>query len=345
MAPVTVCVPAYNAAAFIAETLDSVLAQTFGDLKVLISLDRSTDDSEAICRRYLSDQRFTLITQPERQGWVGNVNALIRRVDTPFFCILPHDDLLDPRYIAESHAVVSSSPRIVCAYSDIEGFGTLNIRLDQPDIRGSRLERVTDFFLNHFGAVAFRGVTRLDPSDPPLLPTGTTRNFAADTVWLLELAIRGEQRRVPELLYRKRYSTRSVHADWFRWPRDERIALWAEQAAVCARIALARFSDPGERRAVLAAAVMRLTGASNPAAFFGPDEPVEVAIATATFCEAMRDVFSASDIGEILTPATVTQLYRAARTPWRRPPPDPPAPERLVRQMVGHVRRALNRVF
>jgi glycosyltransferase involved in cell wall biosynthesis len=50
MAPVTVCVPAYNAAAFIAETLDSVLAQTFGDLKVLISLDRSTDDSEAICR-------------------------------------------------------------------------------------------------------------------------------------------------------------------------------------------------------------------------------------------------------------------------------------------------------
>ena len=79
MNAVTVCVPVYNAAAFLAGTLDSITAQTFTDFKVLISLDRGDDDSEAICRRYLADRRFELIVQPRRLGWVGNVNALIDR--------------------------------------------------------------------------------------------------------------------------------------------------------------------------------------------------------------------------------------------------------------------------
>ena len=48
MTAVTVCVPVFNAAAFLAETLDSIAAQSFADIKVLISLDRSGDDSESV---------------------------------------------------------------------------------------------------------------------------------------------------------------------------------------------------------------------------------------------------------------------------------------------------------
>ena len=124
MTAVTVCVPVFNAAVFLAETLDSIAAQSFADIKVLISLDRSDDDSESICRRYLHDRRFELIVQRERLGWVGNVNALIERVDTPYFCITPHDDLLAPQYLAEVYALAASDPAIACAYSDVQGFGT-----------------------------------------------------------------------------------------------------------------------------------------------------------------------------------------------------------------------------
>ena len=62
---VTVCVPVFNAAVFLAETLDSIAAQSFADIKVLISLDRSDDDSESVCRHYLGDRRFELIVQRE----------------------------------------------------------------------------------------------------------------------------------------------------------------------------------------------------------------------------------------------------------------------------------------
>ena len=40
MAAVTVCVPVFNAADFLAETLDSIAAQSLADIRVLISVDR-----------------------------------------------------------------------------------------------------------------------------------------------------------------------------------------------------------------------------------------------------------------------------------------------------------------
>src|SRR5688572_9092751 len=96
---ITVCVPVWNGASFVAETLECVRRQTQTDLRVLISDDHSDDDSAAVCQTFESDSRFEVVVQPERLGWVGNVNWLLKRVDTPFGCILPHDDLITPDYL------------------------------------------------------------------------------------------------------------------------------------------------------------------------------------------------------------------------------------------------------
>jgi len=302
MTAVTVCVPVFNAEAFLAETLDSIAAQSFADIKVLISLDRSEDDSEAVCRRHLVDPRFELIVQRERLGWVGNVNTLIERVDTPYFCITPHDDLLAPQYLAEVHALVASDPAISCAYSDIETFGAIGCaRIIQPDIRGVLIERVTDFLLNHYNAVAFRGMVRRRSQDErPYVPTGLRRDFGADAVWMLHLALRGELRRVPSTLYAKRYDTNSVHAAWPNWPRKELVAAWAEQAAICARIALNQVGDPRDREIVLAAALMRVAGVGDAGSLAAPREPIEIAAATAIFCDMLGDVAPLREMQSIL---------------------------------------------
>ena len=301
MNAVTVCVPVFNAAVFLAETLDSIAAQSFADINVLISLDRSDDDSESVCRRYLHDRRFELIVQHERLGWVGNVNALIERVDTPYFCITPHDDLLAPQYLAEVYALAASDPAIACAYSDLEGFGARRLRIAQPDIRGTMVERVIDFLLNHFAVVPFRGVVRRRRSDDrPYLPTGLRGDFAADTVWMLHIALRGELRRVPSTLYAKRYHHASVHAQWRNWPREKLIVLWAEQAAACARIALEHVGDSRDREVVLAAALMRVAGVGNSRTYATPKEPLEVAAATAIFCDALGDASLLRDLQSIL---------------------------------------------
>jgi len=302
MTALTVCVPVFNAEGFLAETLDSISAQSFGDFDVLISLDRSTDGSDAICRRYLRDARFKLIVQPDRLGWVGNVNALIERVDTPYFCITPHDDLLDPQYLGELYALASADPAIACAYSDIEGFGARTLRLEQPDIRGSTIERILDFLVNHFVVIPFRGIVRRrDVNDRPYIPTGLSHDFAADTVWMLHIALRGELRRVAAPLYSKRYHEASVHAAWRHRPREELIRLWAEQAAVCAGIALDHVDDPRDREIILAAALMRVAGVGNSRTYATPKDPFEIAVAAATFCDAFRAELPLRNLLTILT--------------------------------------------
>ena len=300
MTTVTVCVPAYNAAGRIADTLESVAGQTFADFRVVISLDRSDDDSESVCRRYLADPRFQLVVQRERLGWVGNVNALIARVETPFFCILPHDDVLSPTYLASLYQVARADTGVSCVYSDIRGFGSEAPAVVQEDIRGPQVDRVLDFFVNHFGAVAFRGLVRTgSPDDRPYLPTGIRRDFAADTVWLLTLALRGELRRVPEPLYAKRYGPDTVHAAWHRWPRDEMLRLWGEQAATCARIAVSALDR--HRDLLLAAALFRALGIGKVAPGFPPPAgPLERAAVMDAFTGALGDLRIPADLPALL---------------------------------------------
>jgi hypothetical protein len=171
----------------------------------------------------------------------------------------------------------------------------------QPDIRGTMFERVIDFLLNHFSVVPFRGIVRRRSSDDrPYIPTGLRRDFAADTVWMLHIALRGELRRVPSTLYAKRYHEASVHAPWRSWPREELIGLWAEQAAACAHIALEHIDDSRDREVVLAAALMRVAGVGNSRTYATPTEPLEVAAATAMFCDALGDASPLRDVQRIL---------------------------------------------
>jgi hypothetical protein len=284
-------VPVYNGEAFVAETLDRIAAQTHHDLRVLISLDRSTDDSEAVCRRALSDDRFKLIVQPQRLGWVANVNALIAQVDTPYFCIVPHDDLLDRGYIDALLPVVRNNPSAICAYCDLESFGARHIRHQQDELRGGWLTRAVTFLLHHFAAVAFRGiVNRRADAARRGLPAGLRHDFAADTVWMGQLALDGELRRVPSTLYAKRYHDASVHAHWLRIPREEAVARWADHAAACTRAAIARTTNSDERDLLLAAGFMRATGVGRVCAeWHCPKDGAEVSAAAALFARTVGE--------------------------------------------------------
>jgi glycosyltransferase involved in cell wall biosynthesis len=60
---VTVMMPAYNAAGFIGEAIDSVLAQSYANWELIVVNDGSTDATAGIVARY-DDPRIRLITQP-----------------------------------------------------------------------------------------------------------------------------------------------------------------------------------------------------------------------------------------------------------------------------------------
>ena len=88
---VTLGVPGYRGERFMAESLDSIRAQTCPDFEVLISLDGPQPSLEEVCRPFLDDPRFRLVVQPERLGWVGNINWLMDHTTTPYWVYQQQD--------------------------------------------------------------------------------------------------------------------------------------------------------------------------------------------------------------------------------------------------------------
>jgi glycosyltransferase involved in cell wall biosynthesis len=116
---VSVLIAAYNAAAFLQPTLDSVLGQTFADFEVLVIDDGSRDDTAGVVRRTMdADPRVRLIVQ-ENHGLSATRNHGIRAARGALIAFLDHDDLWHPEKLAAQVAVLDADQRtgVVSCYS------------------------------------------------------------------------------------------------------------------------------------------------------------------------------------------------------------------------------------
>lgn len=95
MSLVSVIIPAYNAAASIAVTIDSVLSQTFQDFEIIVSDDGSTDSTAAVVSRYQSDPRVRYLFH-ENRGTSHAKNLAARQAQGEYVAFLDADDTLDP---------------------------------------------------------------------------------------------------------------------------------------------------------------------------------------------------------------------------------------------------------
>ena len=106
---VSVLIPAYNASRFIKATLDSVLAQTWPNIEVVVVDDGSDDDTPIIVLG-CNDDRVRLI----RQGRVGPSaaqNEALRQSRGEFILRLDADDLISPRKIESQMEALRREPR------------------------------------------------------------------------------------------------------------------------------------------------------------------------------------------------------------------------------------------
>ncbi len=102
---VSVCVPLYNGGLYIRETIESVLAQTFDNWELVITDDRSTDDSKEIVASF-SDPRIRYLLNSERVGAEGNWNRCVNESHGVYRKLLCHDDRLHPACLARQVAVI-----------------------------------------------------------------------------------------------------------------------------------------------------------------------------------------------------------------------------------------------
>ena len=109
MSKVTLIIPVYNGATFLAPLLDSVIGQTSRDWNCICVNDGSTDDSLSILRRHADkDNRITVINQPN--GGCGTArNTALSRIATPYLMFADQDDLLHPQAFETAVKAIESS--------------------------------------------------------------------------------------------------------------------------------------------------------------------------------------------------------------------------------------------
>jgi glycosyltransferase involved in cell wall biosynthesis len=105
---ISVCIPTYNAAPWIAATIDSVLAQTRRDFELVILDDCSADDTLSIVRQY-DDPRIRLLVHERNQGAEASWNRLLAEARGRFMKLLCCDDLIHPTCL-EAQAAILEDP-------------------------------------------------------------------------------------------------------------------------------------------------------------------------------------------------------------------------------------------
>jgi glycosyltransferase involved in cell wall biosynthesis len=116
---VSVVVPTYNRARVIAETLDSILAQTYPHLEVVVVDDGSTDDTEAVVAPYRD--RVTYLRQ-QNQGLAGARNLGFQTSTGDYVAWLDSDDLWNRDKLALQVAVLDRHPEVAVVASDFSAF-------------------------------------------------------------------------------------------------------------------------------------------------------------------------------------------------------------------------------
>jgi glycosyltransferase involved in cell wall biosynthesis len=107
----TVCIPSYNAAGIIAETLDSLVAQTITDWECLVVDDCSTDDTESAVAG-IGDPRIRFVKNEKNLGYPGNLQRCFDLATGEFIYLLGNDDILSPIALQRTFAAFGMAPDV-----------------------------------------------------------------------------------------------------------------------------------------------------------------------------------------------------------------------------------------
>jgi Glycosyl transferase family 2 len=102
---------AYRTEPYLAETIDSVVAQTLLDWELIIVDNGMSDEVVRIVDKYSDDPRIRLIRQ-ENKGLGGGIDAAAAEARGRYYAVLDSDDLLMPEFCARTAAVLDANPDV-----------------------------------------------------------------------------------------------------------------------------------------------------------------------------------------------------------------------------------------
>jgi glycosyltransferase involved in cell wall biosynthesis len=227
---VSIGLPVFNGGKYLAETLESILRQTFSDFTLIISDNASADDTEEICCKYATrDCRIDYSRNTTNLGAAKNFNKVFELSSGRYFKWAAHDDLYAPEYLERCVEVLDTRSSVVICHTkaiyineDDEEYRDWDDLLDfrSPDAH-KRFHDYISLPIPRWNAI-FGLIRASELKKTPLIGS----YVLSDQVLLGELTLRGEVYRVPAPLFFRRdhpslpaamSKTRStrIYAIWF----------------------------------------------------------------------------------------------------------------------------------
>ena len=113
--------PVFNGERFLAQAIESVLSQSYGNLELVICDNASTDETEKICREAAGrDSRVRYFRNAENIGAYPNFNRTFELTRGKYFKWAAHDDVLDPEYLSVCVEAMEAHPEAVVCQSQLD---------------------------------------------------------------------------------------------------------------------------------------------------------------------------------------------------------------------------------
>jgi len=227
----------FDGGEFVGEAIERLLAQTYGDFRLIVSDNASSDSTEAICRRFAAlDSRIDYYRNEQNRGAAWNINHVFELSTSEYFKWAAHDDVCAPEFLERCVAKLDHDPSAVLCYTDTVIIDEKGDRVaDYVDFSEALSEVAHERFqiaLEKFGlSNPFYGIVR----SSALRGTRMIGAYpGSDQVLIAELALMGRIVKVHEKLFFRRIHpgkadrvnpTYQSLAEWYAPENKDRIQL------------------------------------------------------------------------------------------------------------------------
>jgi glycosyltransferase involved in cell wall biosynthesis len=254
----------FNRAHYLHEALDSLLAQSYRNFRLVLVDDASSDSTEAIAREYAArDPRIRYVRHSERQGMVASWRRAFEEASAEasvqYFAWASDHDRWDPRWLETLVEAMEADHNLVLAYPFTRRVDANGRLLDKPPrlFETQGLSSVDDRWSHvcreHVasGDMVY-GLMRAEA----VRDAGIFRDvICPDRLLVAELALRGQFRQVPEeLWFRRQFEEASVARQRTslyagRVPSGRWLPPWLQHARTLWAVYVTRAANTEQRRA------------------------------------------------------------------------------------------------
>ena len=168
---VSIIMPSWNTGRFIAESICSVLAQTYQNWELIIVDDCSTDNTDEVVEPFLSDSRIKYLHNEHNSGAALTRNYAMREAHGEWIAFLDSDDLWMPEKLEKQIAFMKKSGYVL-SYTEYEKIdeenNPLNIYVSGPEVVNKRRMYNYDYIgqltmmysAKHFGLIQIKDIKK-----------------------------------------------------------------------------------------------------------------------------------------------------------------------------------------